>query len=85
MSFQLLITTPSGVAFEGPVDIVTAPGLMGNFQVFTGHMAMVAALKNGQAKVNQAGKDILYNIDSGILEVMPNHDVLILTDQATPA
>ena len=85
MSFQLSIVTPAGPAFEGQVDFITAPGLMGGFQVYSGHMPMVAALKAGPAKVNIAGKDTIFNLDSGVLEVKPNHDVLVLVDQATTA
>ncbi len=85
MSFQLSIVTPAGPAFEGAVDFISAPGLMGGFQVYSNHMPMVAALKDGQAIVNQGGKSTAYKIDSGVLEVKPNHDVLVLVDQATPA
>jgi F-type H+-transporting ATPase subunit epsilon len=83
MSFKLSIITPAGSVFDGDVDSLYAPGLLGGFEVYSGHAAMMTALKQGQARVKQQGKTFLYAIDSGILEVTPQHNVLLLADQAT--
>ncbi len=83
MSFQLSILTPAGKVYEDTVDSVSATGLEGGFQVLTGHMALLAALKEGQLKVRKADKEQVFTAASGIFEVMPDHNVLVLVDSAT--
>lgn len=83
MSFQLSIVTPSGKVYEDSVDSVAAPGLLGGFEVYSGHSSLVAALKDGKLKVRKAGQEQVFATASGILEVMPDHNVLVLVDSAT--
>ena len=80
--FPLSIVTPSGKVFEDKVESLAAPGLTGGFEVYSNHMPMVAALKTGVVRVKKEGKDSKsFTIDSGVLEVNANHDVLLLADQ----
>ena len=44
---------------------------------------MISALKAGRARVRQAGREIAFEITSGILEVDLEHNVTLLADQAT--
>ena len=85
MAFKLSIMTPAGPAFEGSADSVAAPGLLGGFEVYSGHVAMVAALKPGNFKVRTSAATTELAIADGILEVSPDHNVLVLTDSAVPA
>ncbi len=80
--FKLSIITPAGTVFDGDVDSLAAPGLEGGFEVYSGHAAMMTALAAGEARVRQADKLLKFSIDSGILEVTPSHNVLLLADQA---
>ena len=43
----LSVVTPTGVAFEQQVDEVTVPGLLGEFGVLPGHIAVLSAVKAG--------------------------------------
>ena len=69
--------------FEDAVDSLAAPGLEGGFEVFTGHASMLTALKEGKIKIRKTGTEQVFTAASGILEVMPDHNVLILVDSAT--
>ena len=82
MSFKLSVITPSGQAFEGDVNSVAAPGLMGGFEVYSGHTSMVASLKSGKFTIRTASGSSVLAISDGILEVSPDHNVLVLTDRA---
>ncbi len=82
MSFQLSIITPQGKAFEGTVDSVAAPGLEGGFEVYSGHAAIVYALKEGKMKVRHGGSEQILSTASGVLEVAPDHNVTVLVDSA---
>ena len=83
MSFQFSIVSPVGKIFEGTVDSLSVPGTEGGFEVYSQHMPLIATLKAGQARVRKDDHVTAYEITSGILEVTPQHDVLLLADQAT--
>ncbi len=83
MSFRLSIITPQGKAFDGPVDSVAAPGLEGAFEVYSGHAAIVYALKDGKLKVRHGGSEQVFTTASGVLEVAGDHNVTVLVDSAT--
>lgn len=80
MSFQLTVVTPTGEAFNGLVDGVVAPGLLGQFVVKTGHAAMVAALKSGQLDIVLADSRKRFAISDGVLEVDAKHQCLLLLE-----
>ena len=82
MSFQLSFNTPLGKVFEDAVESVSAPGLEGGFEVFTGHMAFLSALKEGRIKIRKSDGEQVFKTASGILEVKPDHQVLVLVDSA---
>ncbi|MEI7999488.1 MAG: ATP synthase F1 subunit epsilon [Candidatus Omnitrophota bacterium] len=80
--FQLSIVTPSGNVFEDSVESIAVNGLMGGFEVYSNHMPMLCALKDGKVKIRRDGKVIKsLTIDSGVLEVNATHNVLLLADQ----
>ena len=80
--FQLSVITPSGKVFEDTIESVAAPGLVGGFEVYSQHMSMLCALKGGLVRIRKDGKEIKsLTIDSGVLEVDANHNVLLLADQ----
>lgn len=82
--FKLSIVTPSGRIFEDTVESVSAPGLMGGFEVYSNHAPMLIALKGGKVRLRKDGKDIkTLTIDSGVLEVDAAHQVLLLADQVS--
>ena len=73
-----------GQAFEGEATSVAAPGLEGGFEVLSNHMTMVAALKPGKLTIKAAAGASTLTIADGILEVDPEHNVLVLSDNAVP-
>ena len=80
--FQLSIVTPSGKVFDESVESLAVPGLMVGFEVYSHRMPMLCALKGGLVRLRRDGKDFKsLTIDSGVLEVDANHNVLVLADQ----
>jgi F-type H+-transporting ATPase subunit epsilon len=47
MALELTIVTPSGEAFQGPVQSVVLPGVEGDFGVLAGHEPFLSALRVG--------------------------------------
>ena len=83
MSYPLTIVTPAGKFYEDIVDSLYASGLQGGFEIYTNHQATVTALKDGVVRVRKDGKESVFNCGSGILEVTPDHQVLVLVDSTT--
>ncbi len=83
MTFKLSIITPAGSFFQDDVESVAVPGEEGLFTVMRNHASIVSALKKGILKINQQGKETLFDIDGGVLEVDGTHQCLILADQIT--
>ena len=83
MSYPLSIVTPSGMVYENIVDSLYASGLQGGFEVYTNHQAMLVALTDGELRVRKEGKESVFKCSSGILEVRPDHQVLVLVDSSS--
>ncbi len=81
-SFRLEIITPGRVVFQGEVTSVSAPGVMGGFQVLYDHAPMLSAIGVGVLKVkDKEGKDMVYTTSGGFAEVK-NNSVVILAESA---
>lgn len=77
---DLEIVSPIKTVYKGKVKYVTAPGVMGQFQVLYNHAAMVAALQIGLIRFeDEADKLHKYSTSGGILEVKDNY-ISILCD-----
>ncbi len=81
--FNLSILTPEGVAYEGKVRSVIAPGNDGYFGVLKDHAPMIAAIIPGGLKVINGGEEY-YAVSSGFVEVQANQ-VNFLADHAEKA
>ena len=82
MSFQLSIVSPGGKILEDTVDSIAVVGTEGAFEVYSHHMPLISTLKAGKTRVRKGGHVTTYEITGGILEVTPQHNVLLLADQA---
>ena len=79
---QLEIVTPKRVVFKGEVTSLTAPGVVGGFQVLFNHAPLLSSLKIGEVKIKEANDaEFHYAISGGFVEVRENH-VLLLAETA---
>ena len=90
----LEIVTPEASIFQGEVDTVTVPGVVGEFQILNNHAPIVSLLQEGKVRINgnftldeayenqfsngDNGSKIL-NINSGTIE-MSDNKIIILVD-----
>ena len=84
-TYHLSIFTPYGKVFDGQVDALMAPGEMGSFGVLARHAPMVSALTNGVLKLRHDSQEKFFALNSGVLEVDGQHNVLVLSDNALAA
>ena len=90
----LEIVTPEASIFQGEVETVTVPGVVGEFQILNNHAPIVSLLQKGKVKINgnlsideafesqfsngDNGSKVL-NINSGTIE-MNDNKIIILVD-----
>ena len=71
--------------FSGLAEMVVVTGDMGELGIFPGHTALITAIKPGQIRIRlQGGREDLYYVSGGILEVQPDV-VTILADTVVRA
>lgn len=78
---QLDIITPDKKVFSGEVSSVTVQGTLGQFQVLTGHAAIISTLEKGPIKVVAAEGESQYQAEGGVVEVLNNH-ITVLVEHA---
>ncbi len=84
-TIQLDIVSAEKAIYSGNVELVVATGLMGEVGIVYGHAPLLTQLKPGEVRVTTAdGKEDLFYISGGMLEVQPGH-VTVLADDAERA
>ena len=75
---KIEIVTPDMKIFEGEIKSVRVPGKKGSFQVLIDHAPIVSTLENGPViMVDPEGKETIYEIDGGVIEVKANKIILL--------
>ena len=80
--FNLQIVTPEREIFNGPVEMVSLPGLDGSFGVLRNHAPLIAALDAGVVSIfDPDGAEEKMAIGGGFFQVAKN-EAMILADSA---
>jgi F-type H+-transporting ATPase subunit epsilon len=83
--FRLQIVTPVKIAYQGEATSLSAPGVLGGFQVLANHAPLLSAVEIGRMKVRDtAGAESHYASSSGFVEVR-NNVVTVLVESAEKA
>jgi F-type H+-transporting ATPase subunit epsilon len=84
-AFHLDIVTPERAVFKDEATSLTAPGVMGSFQVLFNHAPLLAAIGVGELKVkDREGNDTVFATGGGFVEVKENR-VVVLAESAEQA
>jgi F-type H+-transporting ATPase subunit epsilon len=83
-TLKLEIVTPQAIAFSEDVEMVTLPGIEGQFGVYPQHERLITQIVPGEVIVNKDGADRYLAIGEGMAEVTADR-VSIVTDMAIPA
>lgn len=66
---RLRIVSPEKVVYDGEVERVNVPGMLGNFEILQHHAPIISALQNGKVTyVNAEGTHEL-DVNGGFVEV----------------
>lgn len=69
MPFDLLIVTPSGESYRGPVDGIVLPGSEGEFGVLPSHERFLAPLAIGEVRIRKGAETVFGAVAGGFAEV----------------
>ncbi len=79
-TINLEIISPSKTVFQGTINSVTVPGVVGNFQILLNHAPIVSILEIGLIKVvTSEGTNKFFAVSGRTVEAK-NNNVLILAD-----
>lgn len=76
MPIRCEIVTQDKLLFEGPADVVIAPGSEGRMAILPHHTPLLATLDYGVLQVRYEGREELFAIAGGVIEVRP--DIVIV-------
>ena len=80
MSLELVIVTPDGEVFRGPVESVLLPGSEGDFMVLEGHERLLSPLRIGEVEIRRPGAPPLFAaLSEGFAEVT-NSEVVVTAE-----
>jgi F-type H+-transporting ATPase subunit epsilon len=80
-TIHLDIVTPEKVIFSESVEMVTAPGTLGEFGVLPGHADFVTTMEIGEVCIKKGDRSYFVAISGGFAEVMSDK-ITILADTA---
>lgn len=79
MPIQCRIVTQDKSLYEGPADLVLAPGTEGELGILPNHAPLLTTLEMGVIRIKHEGEEQIFTITGGILEVRPDI-VTVLAD-----
>lgn len=81
----LSVVTPEGQLLAQPVDEVTVPGVQGELGILPGHIALLAATKEGMVSYRRGGERGRIAVGPGFAEVDGKDAVVVLVNEAKRA
>ena len=80
--FELSIISAESKVFEGKVENILVPGMVGDFLVLTNHAPCVSSIRPGFLEFSDGTSDKQrYFVSGGIIEVI-NNNISVLVDSA---
>ena len=83
-TLKLKIVTPEAKTYSEDVEMVTLPGVTGQFGVYPQHVPLMTQMVPGEIIVSKDGRDTFFATGGGLIEVTASR-VSILTDLAVRA
>lgn len=69
---KLRIVSPESIAYDGEVESVKVPGILGNFEILNNHAPIISALQKGIVEYDDAEGRHQMEINGGFVEVQKN-------------
>jgi|WetSurMetagenome_2_1015567.scaffolds.fasta_scaffold487597_1 F-type H+-transporting ATPase subunit epsilon len=75
---KLEVLTPKKLEFQDEVSDVILPAMDGEISVLNRHASLVSVLKPGRIKIRTKDREVILNIEGGILQVSGNSAFILL-------
>ncbi|MBT3230339.1 ATP synthase F1 subunit epsilon [Candidatus Uhrbacteria bacterium] len=82
IKINLKIVTPERVVFEDSVDSISVMTENGEITILSNHIPLVSLLRAGEMRLKDGKDQSLLAVSTGLIEVRPNNEVIILADTA---
>ncbi|PIR47918.1 ATP synthase F1 subunit epsilon [Candidatus Uhrbacteria bacterium CG10_big_fil_rev_8_21_14_0_10_50_16] len=82
---QFSIVTPEKTVHQAEVDSVRVTTTLGEIEILSQHIPLVAELKPGSVAITDDGAERLIAVSTGFVEVRPDNSVIVLADTADRA
>lgn len=79
----LTIISPEKTLFQGQVELVKVPGVMGEFEILNNHAPIISALQRGMVEYATSEGRTMIEVIGGFVEVLKN-EVSLCIEQDTP-
>jgi F-type H+-transporting ATPase subunit epsilon len=83
-TIKLEIATPEAIVYSSDVEMVTLPGVEGQFGVLPQHVRFMTQLVPGEMIIRKDGLDDFFALGEGLVEVTNDH-VSVVTNMAVNA
>lgn len=88
-TFTFTVTTPERTLISEEIEQVSLPTAMGEITILPGHIPLVSLLRPGEMRIVRDGKEELFAVAGGFLEVLQSAsgggEVTVLADAAEHA
>ncbi len=81
MKLQVEIITPEKIVYQKEADKLVVPTVNGQITILPSHVPLVTQVTQGELVISENGKDFLFGVTGGFLEVS-NNKVSLLADYA---
>jgi len=81
MPIQCEIVSQDRTVYEGPADIVIAPGVDGDMGILPNHSPLLSTLRFGILKLRYQDREEVFTISGGLIEIQPDI-ITVLADSA---
>lgn len=81
MKLQVEIITPEKIVYQKEADELVVPTVNGQITILPNHIPLVTQIAQGELIIKENGKDFLFGVTGGFLEVS-NNKVSLLADYA---
>jgi F-type H+-transporting ATPase subunit epsilon len=81
MSIRCDIVSQDREVFSGEADMVIVPGVQGEMGILPNHAPLLSTLKYGFLRVRYLGKEQVFTIAGGVIEVQPDL-ITVMADAA---
>lgn len=82
MTLEVRIITPDSQIERKGIEMVVAPGKVGELGILPKHTSLLSTLKEGQVRIKKKGKEESFKISRGFIEVMKDKVTFLVEEVA---